>query len=342
MKRLVLIVAAATFVAGYSSAGSSTGKNRTATAATTTAELGKWGIDLSARDESIKPGDDFNRYANAKWLDSFEIPADLSSYGSFTKLQLEAEADIRTIVEELASAEPQEGALEQKVGDFYNAWMDMDQINKLGTAPLEPHLKKISAIKDKKGLMEAFAGLDNTAPFSIGIIPDPADTTRYIAFVSQSGLGMPNRDYYLKDDESFVDYRKGYRQYIIKVLTLAGIANPAAKADAIIGLETKLAEVHWTPEDSRDIQKIYNPMSPDKVAELAPQFEWQRIFNQLGLRNIDTFVVAQTTAIADAGKLMDECLEVLLKAWSGEPFEYRGDIEDRASSDREQRREKGE
>ncbi len=309
MKRLMLMVAAATLVAGYVSADSSTRKSRTvqdAAVATTTVELGKWGIDLSARGESIKPGDDFNRYANARWLDSFEIPADLSSYGSFTKLQLEAEADIRTIVEELASAEPQEGALEQKVGDFYNAWMDMDQLNKLGAAPLKPHLKKISAIKDKKGLMAAFAGLDNTAPFSIGIIPDPADTTRYIAFVGQSGLGMPNRDYYLKDDERFVDYRKGYREYIIKLLTLGGIANPAAKADAIIGLETKLAEIHWTPEDSRDIQKIYNPMGPEKVAELAPQFDWQMIFNRMGLGNVDTFVVAQTTAIANAGKIMDE------------------------------------
>jgi putative endopeptidase len=298
--RLMMLVAAASVAAGGASQeGGEIGRPGGA-------ELGAWGVDLTARDESVAPGDDFNRYANGKWLDSFEIPADLSRYGSFTKLRLEAEADVRAIVEELAAAEAEQGTLEQKVGDFYRSWMDVDRLNELGAAPLKPHLDEIAAIGDREALMHAFASIHGTAPFAVGIIPDPADTTRYIAFLSQSGLGMPNRDYYLKDDERFVAYREAYLEYMSRVLTLAGIEEADAKAQAILELERKLAEVHWTPEDSRDIQKIYNPMSPEQVAELAPQFDWKLVFGQLGLGGVDTFVVAQTTAIASAGKILEE------------------------------------
>ena len=312
-KSLLIVAAMVVFAGCTSDERPGTGQPAAGQPVADTAKLGQWGIDMSALDESVAPGDDFNRHANAQWLDTFEIPADLSNYGSFTKLRLEAEADVRAIVEELAAAEPEEGALEQKVGDFYNAWMDVDRLDELGAAPLEAHLAKIAAIQGKEALMTAFSSIHGTAPFGIGITPDPADTTRYIAFVSQAGLGMPNRDYYLKDDERFVEYRQGYRDYIVRVLTLADFVEAEAKADAIIQLETKLAEVHWTPEESRDIQKIYNPMSPDKVAELAPQFDWNLVFNELGLGEIDTFVVAQTTAIADAGKILDDTPMALWK-----------------------------
>jgi endothelin-converting enzyme/putative endopeptidase len=275
-------------------------------ARTDTARLGAWGIDLTARDESVAPGDDFNRYANARWLDTFEIPADLSSYISFTKLRLEAEEDVRAIVEELSGAQAEPGSLEQKVGDFYRSWMDVDRLNELGAAPLTPHLAELAGIGDREALMHAFASVHATAPFAVGIIPDPADTTRYVAFVAQSGLGMPSRDYYLEDDERFVAYRQAYREYVARVLTLAGAGEAEAKAGSIIELETKLAEVHWTPEDSRDIQKIYNPMGPEQVAELAPQFDWKLVFGDLGLGEVPTFVVAQTTAIASAGKILEE------------------------------------
>ena len=270
-----------------------------------TVELGAWGIDLTAMDESAAPGDDFNRYVNGLWIDSFEIPADLSRYVSFTKLRLEAEDDIKVIVEELAARDAEPGSLEQKVGDVFEAWMDVDHLNQLGAEPLRPHLAKIAAISDTDGLMQAFSSLHLNAPFGVGIIPDPADTTRYVAFVSQAGLGLPDRDYYLKDDERFVQYRQAYRTYIETVLSLAGIADAASKVDGIFDLEKSLAEVQWTREDSRDIQKIYNPMSPDKVIELAPEVNWSLIFNELGLGDVETFVVAQTTAIQASGDIIE-------------------------------------
>jgi endothelin-converting enzyme/putative endopeptidase len=267
--------------------------------------FGDWGVDLTQTDETVQPGDDFNRYANGKWLDTFEIPADLSRYTMFTMLALEAEGDIRKIVEDLSAKESASGSLEQKVGDFYRSWMNIEHLDHLGAEPLKPHLDAIFAIESREQLMKALAGanLYGDTTFGVGILPDPADTTRYIAFVGQSGLGMPDRDYYLKEDERFAQYRAAYKEYVTKLLSLAGLENAEARADAIVALETEIAKVHWTQEDSRDIQKIYNPMSIDQLAELAPDVDWKLVFEDLGLASVDTFVVAQTTAIAKGARL---------------------------------------
>ncbi|MHA7871765.1 MAG: M13 family peptidase, partial [Hyphococcus sp.] len=211
-----------------------------------TASIGDWGIDLAQRDLAVDPGDDFNAYVNGVWLSNTEIPPDLARYGMFDQLRLDAEADIRAIVEELAAADAPDGSLEQKVGDFYASWMDVEKLDGMGAEPLKPYLEDIFAIDDKAGLMKAYASLHGDAPFGVGIIPDPADTTRYIAFVGQSGLGMPDRDYYLKDDDRFVQYRNAYDDYVTEVFTLAGLDNAEARADAVIALETELAALHWT------------------------------------------------------------------------------------------------
>lgn len=297
-------------VAGDSTPPSATsaggGEAAEAAASPGAARIGAWGIDLAVRDDSVAPGDDFNRYANGRWLDTFEIPADLAQYGIFVELQLEAEEDIREIVEELAAGEPAPGTLEQKVGDFYASWMNTGRLDELGAAPLDPQLAEIAAIASKADLIRAFASQHLAGPFELGILPDPADTTRYVAAVSQSGLGMPDRDYYLDESERFADYRTAYRAYITRVLTLAGFEDAARKADAIIALETRIAEVHWTREDSRDIQKIYNPMSPEQVAELAPEIDWNVVFGARGLGDVATFVVTETTAIDAGTEIFDD------------------------------------
>ena len=266
-------------------------------------QIGTWGVDLTTRDAKIKPGDDFNRFANGAWMDSYEMPADLSSYGTFVQLRLDAEADVRAIVEELAAGEAEPGSLEQKVGAAYGAWMDTARLDELGSAPLKPHLARIMGLKTKKAIQKEMASLHADAPFGFGIIPDPADTTRYIAFVGQSGLGMPNRDYYLEDDARFKEYRTAYEAYVTKMLELAGLSKPSRRAKAIIALETKLARVHWTPAESRDIKKIYNPMPLAQLQKLAPEFEWKMIVDALGLGEVPTFVVAQTTAIEKSGDI---------------------------------------
>ena len=275
--------------------------------------IGAWGVDLTARDETVRPGDDFHRYANGQWLATFEIPSDLAGYGIFVQLRLDAEEDIREIVDELAAKRAQAGTLEQKVGDFYGAWMDTARLEALGTEPLAPHLAAIAAIDSKEQVMLAFASLHNTAPFGVGIVPDPADTTRYAVFVGQDGLGMPDRDYYLDQSERFAAYRAAYRTYVTRVLALAGFPDAESKADAIIALETRIAEAHWPREDSRDIEKIYNPMSAEEVAKLAPEIEWNLIFDRLGLNDVPTFVVTETTAVAGAAKIFAETPLDLIK-----------------------------
>lgn len=274
------------------------------------ADIGTWGIDLEAMHAEVDPGDDFNRYVNGAWLDSFEIPADLSRYGVFTKLRLEAEEDVKQIIqevaaEEVATEEAEPGSLAQKVGDFYASWMDTARLDGLGADPLRPHLQRIEAIGSREELMRHFAQVHGTAPFGVGIIPDPADPTRYSSFVSQSGLGMPNRDYYLDESERFTEYREAYRDYVVRVQELAGIEDAEAKANAIIDLETRLAEVHWTPERSRKIDEIYNPMSPEQVAGLAPEFDWELVFDERGLGEVETFIVAQPSAIEEAGTILE-------------------------------------
>jgi len=265
--------------------------------------LGAWGVDLSQRDVSIRPGDDFNSYASGSWIQNTEIPADLSRYGTFDLLRLDAEGDVRAIVEELAASNAAAGSLEQKVGDFYSAWMNVELLDNIGVGPLQSHLDGIYAIDSQAGLMKAYASLHGDAPFGVGIIPDPADTTRYIAFVDQSGLGMPDRDYYLKEEDRYVEYRSAYDDYVTALFSLAGLDAPDERADRVIALETALAELHWTQADSRDIQKIYNPMSQEQLAELAPEFDWSLIFNETSLNTVDTFVVAETTAIDKAAEL---------------------------------------
>ncbi|MEX0645632.1 MAG: M13 family metallopeptidase N-terminal domain-containing protein, partial [Parvularculaceae bacterium] len=184
------------------------------------AAISAWGVDTTQGDPAVKPGDDFSRYANGKWLDTFVMPPDLSSYGTFVQLRLDAEADVREIVEEVAAKDAAIGSLEQKVGGYFKSWMNEVRLNELGAAPLKPHLDAIYAIDSADDLNKAYASLHGSAPFGVGIIPDPADTTKYIAFVGQSGLGLPDRDYYLKTDERFVQYRAAYKDYISKVLSL--------------------------------------------------------------------------------------------------------------------------
>ncbi len=276
---------------------------------------GSWGVDTTQGDPATRPGDDFARYANGKWLDNFEIPADLPGYVSFTKLRLDAEGDVRAIVEELGAEQSRQGSLEQKVGGYFRTWMDEAGVEAAGAAPLKPHLDEIHAIQSKDDLTRALASIHHNGPAGFGVIPDPADTTKYIVFVGQAGIGLPDRDYYLKEDGKFPQYRAAYKDYIEKMFTLAGIEGGAAKADAILVFETKIAEVHWTQEDNRDIKKIYNPMSAAQLSALAPEVNWTLMFAELGLASVPTFLVAQPSAIDKEAEIFAAADMAFVKDW---------------------------
>src|SRR5688572_18548005 len=270
---------------------------------------GTWGVALDARNTAIKPGDDFFRHANGTWFDKTEIDPDKSGVGVSSALRDQVELQVRAIVEDVAKSGEPAG---KQVGDFWASWMDEAGIEARGKAQLKPYLDRVAAVKTRADLLDLFAAVGYTTPVEIGIIPDPAQPTRYIAFATQAGLGMPSRDYYLTEGEKYAGFRKAYRDFVITLQTLAGIPNAEAKADAIIALETALAKAHWAPERRRDIKAIYNPMNRQQLTALAPEFEWPRLLERLGLGNVETIIAAETTAIAEAGKML---ASVPLETW---------------------------
>lgn len=277
-----------------------------------TPAYGTWGVNLGDRDESVAPGDDFFSYVNGGWYNRTEIAPDRTFVGIDSVLNDQTDKNVRAIVEDMARDSAKSGKTGQQVGDFYASWMDEAGIEAKGTASLKPYLARIAAVKDRAGLISLFAQQDYTSPVGIGIIPDPADPTHYVAYAGQSGLGMPNRDYYILEGEKYDTFRKAYRDYVIKVQTLAGIADAQAKADRIIALETEIARQQWTPERSRDIKEIYHPMDRAQMMALAPEFEWDSLLKQAGLEKVPTVIVAETTAIQAAGKMLDT---VSLQTW---------------------------
>jgi len=268
-------------------------------------ELGSWGVDLSGRDLTVKPGDDFWQHANGAWNKRTEIPADRTSTGSFIVLADRAEGQVRAIAEEAMKSGGAPGTPAQQIGDMYTSWMDAGAIEARGTAPLKPYLDRVAAVNDRAGLIKLWGSRDFQMPAGVGITIDPGNPDRYVAGVAQAGLGMPGRDYYLKADGKFPAFREAYKAYVAHMLGLAGFSDPAARAERIMGLETQIATAHWAPERSRDLSQSMNPMAPAKLAELAPQFDWPTLLTDMGLGGVDTFVVRQTSAIADAGKLLD-------------------------------------
>jgi endothelin-converting enzyme/putative endopeptidase len=273
------------------------------------AHFGAFGIDLAARDTSARPGDDFNLYANGTWLRTTEIPADRTGWSLWTALSEDIEQQLRAIVTEAAaSSDP----AQRRVGDFYAAWMDEAGVEARGTAPLRPYLGRIEAIRNRDDLIAVFATPGYTAPVGIGIIPDFADPTRYTAIAGQGGLGMPNRDYYLREGAQYDAYRTAYRAYVVQLHRLAGLSDPEARADRIIALERRIAEAHWAPERNRDIRAINNPMNRTQLTALAPQFQWDRYLQARGLGAANSVIAQQTTAITAIGRLLDE---VPLDTW---------------------------
>ncbi|HXA38904.1 MAG TPA: M13 family metallopeptidase [Phenylobacterium sp.] len=290
----VLASAAVVAVAGVADGALAAGK----------AKFGSWGYDASSMDASVKPGDDFFKYVNGGWDKRTQIAPDRTSAGVDVVLTDDAERDVRKIVEDLAKDPTKAGPGGQRVGDFYAAWMDEKGIEARGTAPLKPYLARIAAAKTKADVAKLFAEPGFESPVNVGINPDLDNPNVYVVGLDQSGLGMPNRDYYLREGAKYDGFRKAYRDYVIKVQTLAGIKNATAKADAIIGLERRIAQAHWAPEDTRDIEKINNPMTLEKLSATAPQFPWAAMFAHTGLGAPKKVLVSEPSEVKAAGDLL--------------------------------------
>jgi endothelin-converting enzyme/putative endopeptidase len=293
-KKWVLAGAAVAAIAGVAGGAAAAGK----------AKFGTWGYDAASMDASVKPGDDFFKYVNGGWDKRTQIAPDRTSAGVDVVLTDDAERDVHKIVEDLAKDPTKAGPGGRRVGDLYAAWMDEKGIEARGTAPLRPYLARIAAAKTKADVAKLFAEPGFESPVNVGINPDLDNPNVYVVGLDQSGLGMPNRDYYLREGAKYDGFRKAYRDYVIKVQTLAGIKNPAAKADAIIALERRIAQAHWAPEETRDIEKINNPMTLEKLSATAPQFPWAAMFAHTGLGAPRKVLVSEPSEVKAAGGLL--------------------------------------
>ncbi len=274
-------------------------------------EIGSFGFDSAGMDTSVTPGTDWVRYVNGTYLRKLEIPADKSNFGMFTKLHDLSQERTRTIIEgaAAAAATAPKGSEAQKVGDYYASFMDEAAIEAKGMAPVKPQLDAIAAITDKAGLAAAIgdasrAGIDN--PIEVEVQSDLKNPDVMAAYVGQGGLGLPDRDYYLDDkNPRFAEIRAKYLPYIAQMLTLGGIADAKAKAQAVYDLEKKIAMAHWTKAESRQVEKLYNPVAVTGLAAAYPGIAWAPLIDAAGLSAQPQLVISNPSAIAAAAKLID-------------------------------------
>ena len=240
------------------------------------------GIDVSSMDRSVRPQDDFFRFVNGNWVNKTPIPSDMSSYGTFSMLRDEASAAVRAIVEGAVAEKAAPGTMTQKVGGFYSSFMDTARIESLGVQPIARELAAVNAIASVNDLPAAFlraAASGVTVPVGINVGQDPKDSSQYTVSISQSGLNMPDRDYYLRQDDKFAAIRKAYADYVAQLLTFAGQRDPRGAADRVLALETSLAEKQWDRARNRDRNATYNRMPLGAIESLAPHFGWRAYFS---------------------------------------------------------------
>ncbi len=302
-------------------------------------QIGNFGFDEAGMDRSVAPGDDFYAFANGTWAKNTPIPADKSNYGMFTVLDDLSKERTHTILDK-AKGDPS-----SKIGTAYAAYLDQAAIDAKGLKPIQPWLAKIKAVKTKADYAALAAEADRSGieiPFGSYVGQDDKQPEIYALSLAQSGLGLPDRDYYLEADPKLVEARTAYEAHIAKMFTLAGEANAAARAKAIVAFETEIAKASWTRIDSRDATKTYNKMSVADLQETAPGFDFVRYFAGVGAP-VQTVIVAQPSAVTAIAKLiaaapiavlqdqlllrsLDSFADVLPSAFDKEHFAFYGTI----------------
>ena len=269
------------------------------------AQIAPWGLDLGDRDTAVKPGDDFYRYADGHWLDTQHIPPDRTVWGSFEELEELSEQRVHAIIEALPADAPA-GSAAQKIGDYYRAYLDTGAIERLGLAPARPALEAIAAARTSADVARLMGRPDLAlkSPLRAFMTTDQKNPDRYIVTITQSGLGMPDRDYYLKDDAVYAGFRDQYRAHIERMLALAGDGNAADEARSVLELETSIARLHWPVAKRRDRDLTYNLRSRSELDTLAPGFPWGAWLGAGGLEGRSEFVVRELDAVQALGQLL--------------------------------------
>ncbi len=262
----------------------------------------KSGVELTGMDTSVRPQDDYYAYANGKWLEETEIPADQFGWGSYMTLRDDSLTDVRAIVDEVAGdAADSEAAA--KIGNYYNAYLDEERVEELGMSPLKGMFADIDAIEDHAAMSSWFGDNNDISidgPFNLYVNQDDKDSTKYVMFLVQSGLGLPDKEYYFDDSERGLELRDAYVAYSEKLLAASGYEDSAEAAKRIMALETSLAEHHWDKEDSRDADKVYNKTTDAELGEMLSNFDLDGYFAGIGPGRQDYVIVNQPSYLAAA------------------------------------------
>jgi predicted metalloendopeptidase len=264
------------------------------------------GIQTQYIDPSVRVQDDFFAHVNGKWLKDTAIPADKATYGVGAMLRDDIQVQVRAIIE-AAAANKKAGAENRKIGDLYASFMDQAKREQLGYKPLAGELDKIRKLKDKSALPALLAHLASigvATPYVVWVSQDARDATRYAPMLWQSGLGLPDRDYYLKDDARMVDIRAKYLKHLENTLGMVGRADAAKASADIMAFETELAKVQWTRVENRDPVKRYNKMTVAKLNELAPGYDWKAAANAAGLAKVDYVIVGQPSYLQGMSQVL--------------------------------------
>jgi putative endopeptidase len=283
------------------------------------------GIAVANMDRSVKPGDDFYQYANGDWIKRTEIPPDRGRIGVFTALSELSDKRTAGLIEETAKGGAPAGSGPRKIADLYNSYMDEATIESRGLAPLEPHLKAITAIHNKQELAHALGqslradvdALNNTNfhtanLFGLWVAPGFNDSDHYAAFLLQGGLQLPDREYYLAGSDRMRDIRGKYQAHVSAMLKLAGFTDPDARAARIVELEHAIAQTHLSLADNEDIHKANNTWKLTDFAAMAPGLDWAEYFRGAGLSRQESFTVWQPTAFTGESALV---ASIALDTW---------------------------
>jgi putative endopeptidase len=286
----------------------------TAPIAQTAPQYGAWGFDLTAMDPSVKPGEDFNRYASGAWLDRTEIPGDKPIASLRYLMSDTIEARLHDLMEAAAKSPP--ATLEGKVGAFYKAFMDVDRLQRIGKAAIAAEIKTIKRAPDRAMLTELM-GRSTTdfygSIYSLNTDVDLKDIGHYAVYIGQAGLGLPDRDYYLKS--SFASQKKAYQAYVAQLLSLLGWKDADACAAAVVEFETRIAEVSWTKAEQRDLDKVYNPYPTAALNGLTPEFAWNAFLRGAEIATVGRVIIAEQSAFPKITTIYQATPLSALKAW---------------------------
>lgn len=311
---IALSVALALGVAACSPQQSTEQQNQQAKQEQTQQQLTS-GLRLDAFNTNVRPQDDLFQFVNGTWYDNTEMPADKSRIGSFLELRERNQERLRSLIETAAAKEAEAGSNAQKIGDFFNSYMDVEKLNSLGYTPIAADLQAIAQVETHADVVERFAELAKigvSGPFGFYVYGDKKNPDYNALYMGQSGLSLPDRDYYLKDEEKFVEIRNAYKAYIKDVLALVDYEQAEAAADAILELETKIAEAHWSRVQSRDAEATYNPKTTEEMVALMGSFDFPTYAKITGIDVADKYVVSQLSYFETFGDMFDD---VSVETW---------------------------